>query len=80
MKGYVPAFLSVFGLRKVVSKLKVPFSALGDFPEKKSNKFSKKRSFVIAVGETVVSKPYVYPLGYFLALRFELTLYLSANQ
>ena len=28
IKGYVPAFLSVFGLRKVVSKLKVPFSAL----------------------------------------------------
>ena len=40
----------------------------------------KKRSFVIPVGETVVSEHYVYPLGYFLALRFELTLYLSANQ
>ena len=28
----------------------------------------------------MVSEPYVYPLWYFLALRFELTLYLSANQ
>ena len=42
--------------------------------------FFKKRSFVILVGKTVVYEPYVYPLGYFLALRFELILSLSANQ
>ena len=42
--------------------------------------FQKERSFVIPVGETVVSEPYVYPLGYVLALRFELTLSLFANQ
>ena len=43
---------------------------------KKIELIFKKRSFVIPVGETVVSEPYVY----FLALRFELTLCLSANQ
>ena len=47
---------------------------------KKIESFFKKRSFVIPVGETVVSGPYVYPLGYVLALRFVLTLYLSAKQ
>ena len=47
---------------------------------KKIELIFKKRSFVIPVEETVVSEPYVYPLGYFFALRFELTLYLSANQ
>ena len=36
--------------------------------------------FVIPVGETVVSEFYVYPLGYFLPLRFEWILYLSAFQ
>ena len=48
---------------------------------RKKNRISfQKRYFVIPVGETVVSEPYVYPLGYFLALRFELTLYSSANE
>ena len=47
---------------------------------KKIELIFKKRSFVIPVVETLVSEPYVYPLQYFLALRFELTLYLSANQ
>ena len=80
IKGYVSAFLFVFRLRKVVSKLKVAFSALWDFPKKNRIIFQKERSFVIPVGETVVFEPYVYLLGYFLALRFELTLSLSANQ
>ena len=47
---------------------------------KKIELIFKKRFFVIPVGETVVSEPYVYLLGHFLALRFELTLYLTANQ
>ena len=66
IEGYVPAFLSVFGLKKIVSKLKVPFSALSDFPKKNRFNSQKERSLVIPVGETVVSEPYVYPLGVFL--------------
>ena len=50
------------------------------FSRKKIELIFKERSFVIPIGETVVSEPYVYLLGYFLALRVELTLYLSANQ
>ena len=43
-------------------------------------KFSKKGYYVLPVGKTVVSESYVYPLGYFLALGFELFLYLSVFQ
>ena len=45
IKGYALDFPSVFGLRKKVFRLKVPFSTLWDFPEKKIELIYEKGIF-----------------------------------
>ena len=64
IKGYAPAFLSVFGLGKIVFILKFFFGTMKLF-RKKIEMSSEKGHFVIPFGENVVSESCVYPLGYF---------------